>query len=694
MPENHKKVTVRLEGHRDLKDLVDYFKSGKVIKKIEYKGEDEIFNALKIINDLVRLCKIVQEEKILEIEFPFKEFKNSNQLPVIEIEFASLKEHGQANGNLILLDTPGPNESGQEHLRPMVQEQLKRASAIIMVIDYTQLKSEATNQIKDELMKMVDDFDNRIYILVNKFDQTDSKSMDEEAVKTFIHTETKNRIPRERVFPVSSQKGYLSNHAKRVLSESANLNTLESQLEDFFNLNENITASMKSLYLAHPFLMQELVEETWAASKLSKPLAQIIQAGYERATLIMLQSIAVRCCTNAHDISNYLEIYDSGLKHSAEELRKLIQDTREDIVAIEKCEEEALHLLDTILENLNITLRNKIYGLHEELKDHLKSYFQIGKAKTQEILSKEDKLRKKEAGYASRIGEKLRYELKKQRSLRKSASNRPVEKSSVNDHSLSAMELVGENKIEDGIIEFSSDVGQAQIFVGNLLSDIDATITAANKLLLELVIESTEAIEEEFQKEIMKWAEDFLADFEKKLNRTGLSGISISMPKIDKIDFNLDLKLSNDTILEKQVVEKTRVENLDYFGSTITRFFGGLFDTDWGKEVHRYNSDTYRVDLKKIEAQVMENINSFPIDAARIIEECVRKPISNTSAKFFDEFMERIEEIRQELNNAIEISSQDQSEQEKFIERIEALKKDFGTTTWRADNLNKALIEN
>ena len=42
-----------------------------------------------------------------------------------------------------LLDTPGPNESGQPHLRKMLKDQLAKASAVLAVLDFTQLKSDA-----------------------------------------------------------------------------------------------------------------------------------------------------------------------------------------------------------------------------------------------------------------------------------------------------------------------------------------------------------------------------------------------------------------------------------------------------------------------------------------------------------------------------------------------------------------------
>jgi replication fork clamp-binding protein CrfC len=59
---------------------------------------------------------------------------------VIEVDLCILRVW-MLPGQLTLLDTPGPNEAGQPHLQKMLSEQLARASAVLAVMDYTQLKS-------------------------------------------------------------------------------------------------------------------------------------------------------------------------------------------------------------------------------------------------------------------------------------------------------------------------------------------------------------------------------------------------------------------------------------------------------------------------------------------------------------------------------------------------------------------------
>lgn len=99
-----KKTLKELLANPDMKGLLELIQSGGSPKRF-YKGADAIFEFLKGLNDLVRLC---QE---LGVDFPFSDYDEIHELPVIEVEFAHLRETAQTAGSLTLLDTPGPNVS-------------------------------------------------------------------------------------------------------------------------------------------------------------------------------------------------------------------------------------------------------------------------------------------------------------------------------------------------------------------------------------------------------------------------------------------------------------------------------------------------------------------------------------------------------------------------------------------------------
>lgn len=129
-----KHLTDVLEIDKDMRALMQRIENGIAFEKY-YLGAQPIFHCLKSLNDLVRLAKA------LDVDFPFSAYAAIEHIPVIEVEFVHLAGLESYPGQLTLLDTPGPNEAGQPHLQKMLNQQLARASAVLAVLDYTQLKS-------------------------------------------------------------------------------------------------------------------------------------------------------------------------------------------------------------------------------------------------------------------------------------------------------------------------------------------------------------------------------------------------------------------------------------------------------------------------------------------------------------------------------------------------------------------------
>ena len=155
-----------LKSDPDMQGLITLIECNGQYKQI-YRGADAIFKFLKGLNDLVRLSRD------LGVEFPFSDYDEIHEMPVIEVEFVHLRETSKTQGRLTLLDTPGPNESGQPHLRKMLREQLGKASAVLAILDFTQLKSDADAEVRKELQEIAEVSKGRLYTLVNKFDQKD-----------------------------------------------------------------------------------------------------------------------------------------------------------------------------------------------------------------------------------------------------------------------------------------------------------------------------------------------------------------------------------------------------------------------------------------------------------------------------------------------------------------------------------------
>ena len=136
----------RLDGDKHLQEALFNLYRTRTIDET-YEGEEGIFHFLAWLNDLVRLSAA------LHVPFPFEAYTRMDDFPRIEVEFFHLRNQAKMEqGKFIILDTPGFNEAGQsQHLLPMMKEQLRKASAVLAVLDYTQLKSESEKDLRDQL---------------------------------------------------------------------------------------------------------------------------------------------------------------------------------------------------------------------------------------------------------------------------------------------------------------------------------------------------------------------------------------------------------------------------------------------------------------------------------------------------------------------------------------------------------------
>jgi hypothetical protein len=136
-------------------------------------GTQHICTILQYINDVIRLHELLIPTEITASSRQL--FKN---LPRITAPYISLDDGNDMHetlGNLIVVDTPGPNENTTTNfLKEIIIRELKRTTVILVVLDYTALNTEADNIIKTEIMNIrhASNRDNdSFFALVNKVDR-------------------------------------------------------------------------------------------------------------------------------------------------------------------------------------------------------------------------------------------------------------------------------------------------------------------------------------------------------------------------------------------------------------------------------------------------------------------------------------------------------------------------------------------
>ena len=361
-----------LDRNPDMDELLEHIRKNKQFDTL-YHGANNIFWFLKSLNDLVRLSTE------LNVAFPFSDYDEIHEIPVIEVEFAHLREMEQSGGRLTLLDTPGPNESGQQHLRKMLKEQLTKASAVLAVLDFTQLKSDADAEIRKELEEIARVTEGRLYVLVNKFDQRDRNGDNQDQIKTFISENLlQGMIKSDTVFPVSSRNAYLANRAKHEISLNKRLPDYTTQpwVRDFAEL---ALGSDWEDDISDIDRVNKKAQSLWEKSYFSSPLEQVIRAAHARAAAYAIDSAAAKLIDNAEKLGNFLGLRETALAKSTRELQQQIESLINDIGRIESSEKITLKNVNDTLSDISKSTEEVFDKIKKSALSTLDSYFKEGK---------------------------------------------------------------------------------------------------------------------------------------------------------------------------------------------------------------------------------------------------------------------------------------------------------------------------
>ncbi|HGY3718387.1 TPA: clamp-binding protein CrfC [Citrobacter gillenii] len=348
-------LTHELEIDKDMNTLLQRIENGVAFERY-YLGAEPIFQCLKSLNDLVRLSKA------LAVDFPFSAYAAIENIPVIEVEFVHLAGQASYPGQLTLLDTPGPNEAGQPHLQKMLNEQLARASAVLAVMDYTQLKSISDEEVRQAITAVGKSVP--LYALVNKFDQKDRNSDDEEQVRALISgTLMKGGITPERIYPVSSMWGYLANRARHELMTHGRLPDHQEQrwVQDF--AEAALGRRWRMADLDDTEHIRHAADLLWADSLFEQPIQNVIHAAYANASLYALRSASHKLLNYAQSAHEYLEFRYHGLTVASDKLQLNIGHIEDDMQQIqvgqEQVSDEVQHEVDLALEATTVFLNQQ-----------------------------------------------------------------------------------------------------------------------------------------------------------------------------------------------------------------------------------------------------------------------------------------------------------------------------------------------
>lgn len=325
-------------------------------------GRSQITQTLTDLNDLIRLCSAIEPladplQSLLEVPRIYTPFWHSQTT-----------EQSNQLGNLVIIDTPGPNEAGENlRLLNVVYEQLQKSSLVLIVLDFTQLRTEAAQQVKKDVERVIQlRGKENLYVLINKVDQRTEGDMTPEQVRQFVAAEfgIGGSGETDRVFEIAARWAFCATNFLLELQQYPSLDI--AQMTTARALAQQALGARWEAKLNRASVedLQEEAEYLWEESGFAPFVEKAINALMERA--------APRCMKSALNIaySRLMELHDdvqlrgSAIAKDEEKLRLEVGALEADLHRLELCRTQLREV-----DKIKIHLHNELNRILEVLKD-------------------------------------------------------------------------------------------------------------------------------------------------------------------------------------------------------------------------------------------------------------------------------------------------------------------------------------
>ncbi|HBB1458950.1 TPA: dynamin family protein [Escherichia coli] len=627
-------VAQTLQQTGDTRELLDILADDSWLKN-EYHGEEEIFTGLESLNDLVRLAAAMGSE------FPFDEYAEVQKLPVIDVEFSHLVGMDECQGTLTLLDTPGPNEAGQPQMEVMMRDQLQKASAVLAVMDYTQLNSKADEEVRKELNAIADVSAGRLFVLVNKFDEKDRNGDGADAVRQKVPAMLNSDVLHaSRVYPGSSRQAYLANRALHELRKNGALPVDEAWVNDF--VREAFGPMVEEGDWKDSSKVNKKAEKLWNISLIDQLITEVIQSSHSRAAALAVDSAAAKLMQNAENVSEYLSLRHQGLQQSIQSLQAHITSLLADIQEIEECQNQVTGDVRMAMEDINTKTGELLTKVCASLEEELNDYFRSGKRKEQQMLEEENSAQPRERNAFAFFHD-----------------------------------IFGTGNQHDRMRDFDPDSPEIKFSdrraALELMTQIESTVTSLHREAetqfrpeLEKIVRG---IETGFRGTALYATEKIAGRINARLEDEGFT-VKISFPAVSQLQTRLAVKTNLSALMEERTETVTRRRRQEGVWGTLCRWAN---TSDWGWKEYSVDVSRSVINMNKVRKEVMSLTRAYFGVLQASIEQNINQPVRQEIDDFFCTFREKVEQLRNTLIQSSEDHKRDQQAQEQLTERLQAL---------------------
>ncbi len=396
------------KGAEDLTTLATAILDGDLQLPATTLGYEAIRSLLVQVNDLTRLARTLGVGiEGIDSALAYR------TVPRIEVEFEHLIGiDGTLSGTLSLIDTPGPDEAiDSKRLESISREQLEKASAIILVVNYRLEGGEAAEKVERLLNLLPIGATDRLFVFANQYDLREERGDDiDDTVRDTLEQDriekNKEEISaqifgalgaydsqsRHRVFPTSARQALRANQARRALRVDRALSGKNAWTREF-------AADVGAIYgktLSPPPNLRdsdgatEALKALWEESLFPKPLADVIATSARNSSLILVQSCLDKL--KGGEMSRLFERLDiavGAFGAKTDQLKLLIDNLSADMQLIDRLEQTNRERIDEVTKKIRPRLGTYARESVKSIQAVVDTYMKTGSpAEAQEVARK------------------------------------------------------------------------------------------------------------------------------------------------------------------------------------------------------------------------------------------------------------------------------------------------------------------
>lgn len=549
----------------------------------------------------------------------------------------------------------------------MLQDQLRKASAVLTVLDYTHLNSNSNVDVNNEIKEIASIAENRLYAILNKFDNKDANSQKPDDIINFVANDLigEKIIPKNQIFAVSSKYAYLANRARHELKKNHKLpnHKDESWVEDFGNLalgqfwEEDINNIERVKQAANRIFEKSLFDGL---------LKNVIELSHKEAPRLAIASASSQIKSVSTDLGNFFSVMTGSLTKDIEELQKQASELDTQIKKIELTKTNISNHLEKTIRNLDDQISKKIEETRKELLSEIKILFAKGKdieaeeyEKAIAILSKK---KKQKSGLTDIVVKAVADLLNKDKEKVLFKPNASI------------------IRIED------------QQKAGELIKEISESISGKIQLsgvwLKNQVTLSIENLTNEFSDIVEKELKNTINNTEKSMSKGGFF-IKLTPPEIEEDSLiSIKIKISDVNINKKQETYTYEAWEGGWFNEILNKI-----NSNWGYTTKTSTRDYFEIDINSIKNKIEKGIELIFSQVNTSVSQSIKQPLQESSEEYFQKLKGQIEKIQEDILQGMENKIKSEGYQSSLLSKLIEIQKPLLDLSTDSEELSKSIKE-